>query len=381
MRTGRSGIRLIENLDRTPLVCQIAGEVDNELLGDEFSSYDRFARLALVAAGEAAEQAQLADATLDRTRIATLIGSGLGGAETENSAYARIYRDGATRLPPVTIPRAMYNAATSAVSSSLNLLGPAYAISSACSSGTHAIGQASLWIRTGIADIVVAGAADAPISPAIIRGWESLRVLAPAGDHPAAACRPFSADRAGMVLAEGAAVLVLESAESAARRGVELLAEIAGAGLSSDAGHLTDPSSDGASRAMKMALADARAPLTDIGYINAHGTATRANDPTETAAIKETFKELVYQIPVSSTKSVHGHAMGASGAIEAALSILALNESVIPATMHYNEADPQCDLDYVPNFPRQGKVRMFLSNSFGFGGLNGVLAIRTKWGV
>jgi nodulation protein E len=272
----------------------------------------------------------------------------------------------------------MYNAATSAVSRELGAFGPGFSLVSACASGTHSIGQAAQWIRTGFADVVVTGASDAPLITGIIRAWESLRVLAIDNDDPAGACRPFSANRKGLVLAEGAAVLILEAAEHAERRGAKTLGEIAGFGASSDAGHLTDPSADGAARAMLGALRDAKLAPNEVEYINAHGTATRANDSTETAAIRSVFGDHADRLAVSSSKSMHGHAMGASGAIELALSLVALNAGWIPPTLNLTAPDPECDLDYVAEGARQAAVTAFLSNSFGFGGMNAVLAVRTR---
>jgi nodulation protein E len=270
----------------------------------------------------------------------------------------------------------MYNAAASAVSAHFGAKGPAYAPVSACASSAHAIGNAFQMIRSGQADMMLAGGADAPLTFGIILGWESMRVLAVDNENPGAACRPFSADRKGLVLAEGAAILVLESMEHAERRNADILGEIAGFGITSDAGHLTDPSADGAARAMRMAIHEVNA--AEIGYINAHGTATRANDVTETAAIKSVFGN---DVPASSTKSMHGHAMGASGAIEIVCSLLALNDGFLPPTINLDKPDPACDLDYVPNASRAARVPLFLSNSFGFGGMNGVVAVRTIHGL
>jgi nodulation protein E len=270
----------------------------------------------------------------------------------------------------------MYNAAASAVSTHFGAKGVAYSPVSACASSAHAIGQAYVAIRAGQADAILAGGADAPLTFGIILAWESMRVLSVDNEHPQAAARPFSADRKGLVLAEGAAVLVLEAMNHAEKRGATILGEIVGFGITSDAGHLTDPSADGAARAMKLAIGD-----EEIDYINAHGTGTRANDATETAAIKAVFGDRAYRIPVSSTKSMHGHAMGASGAIEIVSSLVALNEGIVPPTINLTAPDPACDLDYVPNRSREGRVRTFLSNSFGFGGMNGVVAIRTIHGL
>jgi len=371
LRNARSGIRAITSIDTSALNCRIGGEVPAEAHEGLHRGHDRFTRLALIAAEEAAAQA--GDLGADADRIGVLIGTGLGGCETLDNSYRRLYAEGG-RIPPNAIPTTMYNAAAAAVSTKLGAKGLAYSVVSACASSAHAIGLAMQAIRSGQADVVIAGGSDAPLVPGIIRGWESLRVLAIDNEHPEEACRPFSADRKGLVLAEGAAVFVLESEENARRRGAELIAEVAGFGATSDAGHITDPSADGAARAMSLALKDARLNADDVGYINAHGTATRANDSTETAAIKSVFGASVP--PVSSTKSLHGHAMGASGAIEIAASILALREGFLPPTINLTTPDPACDLDYVPNQPREARTDAFLSNSFGFGGMNAVVAVR-----
>jgi len=375
LRRAQSGIRHIESIDASALNCRIAGEVPAGSV--EPGKFDRFTNFALVAAEEAVEQAKLR--AEDPNRFGVIIGTGMGGCETLDYSYKRIYAENQARVAPTVIAWSMYNAAASAVSARFGAKGVAYAVVSACSSSAHAIGQAYQAIRSGQADVMLAGGADAPLSFGAIRAWESMRVLAVDNDNPAAACRPFSADRKGLVLAEGAAVLALESFEHAERRGAQILGEIAGFGITSDAGHLTDPSADGAARAMVMALGGLA--LDDVGYINAHGTATRANDVTETAAIKSVFGDAARRIPVSSTKSMHGHAMGASGAIEAVCSLLALNDSFLPPTINLTTPDPECDLDYVPNAARPARVGLFLSNSFGFGGMNGVLAVRTVHGL
>jgi nodulation protein E len=372
LRSARSGVRLITSIDPSPLNCRIAGEVPEEAHAGTHKGHDRFTRFALIAAEEAAEQA--GGLGLAAERVGVLIGTGLGGCETLDASYRRLYAENA-RVPPMSIPSSMYNAAASAVATKFAAKGPSYAVVSACASSAHAIGLAAQAIAMGQADAMFAGGADAPLTVGIIKAWEALRVLAVDNEHPGAACRPFSADRKGLVLAEGAAVFVLESLEHAQSRGAEILGEILGYGATSDAGHITDPSADGAARAMAMALAAARLNAEDIGYINAHGTGTRANDPTETAAIRQIVSD---RVPVSSTKSMHGHAMGASGAIEIAASLLALNDGFIPPTINLDTPDPACDLDYVPNEPRPARIGTFLSNSFGFGGMNAVVAVRTR---
>ncbi|PYQ53913.1 MAG: beta-ACP synthase [Acidobacteria bacterium] len=375
MRDGRSGIRRISSIDTSALNCKIGGEVPAEAHQGAFKGFDRFSRFALIAAEEAMQQAATGK-NVDAERFGVIIGTGLGGCETLDGAFRRVYKEGQSRVPPASIPWSMYNAAASAVSAHFGAKGVAYTPVSACASSAHAIGQAFQAIRAGDADVMIAGGADAPLTFGIILAWESMRVLAIDNEHPEKACRPFSADRKGLVLAEGAAALVLESFEHAQRRDANVLGEIVGFGITSDAGHLTDPSADGAARAMRLALRDLAA--SEVGYINAHGTATRANDATETTAIKAVLGD---RVPASSTKSMHGHAMGASGAIEIVCSLVALNDGFLPPTINLENPDPACDLDYVPNASRPLRVPVFLSNSFGFGGMNGVVAVRTIHGL
>ena len=375
LRHGRSGVRPITSIDASALNCRIAGEVPAAALGSEARGQDRFTRLALLAASECAEQGDYASIGLEPHRVGVLIGTGLGGCETLDASYRRIYKEGSARVPPTSIASTMYNAAASAVSTAHQARGVSYAVVSACASSAHAIGLAAQAIASGQADAMFAGGADAPLTVGVIRGWESMRVLSIDNEHPERACRPFSANREGLVLAEGAAVFLLEDLDQAIRRGRPILGEIAGFGATSDAGHVTDPSAEGAARAMRIAMGTT--DPASIGYINAHGTATRANDVTETRAIREVFGRDADRIAVSSTKSMHGHAMGASGAIEIACSLLALNERFVPPTINLEVPDPACDLDYVPNAARPAEVGTFLSNSFGFGGLNAVVMVRT----
>ena len=371
LRAGRSGIRTLSGIDTSRLQCRIGGQVPADAAGGEKRTHDRFTQLALLAADEAMEQAD--SPALEPERFGVLIGTGLGGCETLDAGYHRFYAENA-RIPPMSIPMSMYNAASSAVAEKFGAQGPGFSVVSACASSAHAIGLAAQAIRADEADAILAGGADAPLTPGIIAAWESLRVLAIDNDDPPAACRPFSTDRRGLVLAEGAAVFLIESRERAMRRGAPMLAEIAGSGFSSDAGHVTDPSSDGAMRAMRLALASARMNASEIDYINAHGTGTRANDATEAAAIRTVFGGR--DVAVSSTKSLHGHAMGASGAIEIACSLVALRAGFLPPTLNLESVDPACALDHVANRPREARAGCFLSNSFGFGGMNAVVAVR-----
>lgn len=374
VRAGRSGIEPIRRFDPSAFGCRIGGQVPDAAFDGADSNLDRVSWLAIVAADEAANQARL-ESFGPRERIGVVIGTGLGGTDTLDSSYERLYGQRNSRLHPLTIPRIMYNAPTSAVSIRHRARGPSFAIVSACSSGTHAIGQAAMWIRAGAADCVIAGGTDAPLTPGIVRAWEALRVLNTENAEPASTCRPFSADRNGIVLAEGAAVFVLERLDLALARGAPILGRISGFGMSSDAAHITDPQSDGAARAIRAALDDAALTPDDIAYVNAHGTGTKLNDPVETRAIRAVFGEHAGRLAVSSTKSMHGHAMGASGAIEAALSLLSVNERFVPPTINLRVPDPECDLDYVSEGARALEVASFLSNSFGFGGMNAVLAI------
>ncbi len=381
LRAGRSGVRLIESIDTAALNCKIGGEVPRNAHEGLVKGHDRFTRFALIAAEEAVEEASFVNGDFDAERVGSIVGTGMGGCENLDAGYRRIYGEKAPRVPPTTIAWSMYNAAASAVATRFGAKGLAYAVVSACASSAHAIGQAFRAIRSGEMDAVLAGGSDAPLTFGSIRSWESMRVMAIDNEHPEAACRPFSADRKGFVLAEGAAMFVLESFESAERRHQPILGEVVGFGMTSDAGHITDPSADGAARAIALALRDGALTAAGVGYINAHGTATRANDATETKAIKAVFGDRARNVPVSSTKSMHGHAMGASGAIEIACSLAALNDGFLPPTINLDEPDPECDLDYVPNAARPARVAVFLSSSFGFGGMNGVVAVRTIHGL
>jgi nodulation protein E len=369
MREGRSGIRRLEGIDLSRIRCHVGAQIPAGVV--ESSSADRFTRIALMAAADAMAQSGVAG-TIDPARFGTIIGTGLGGCETLDSSYLRFYGEN-LRVSPVTIPNAMYNAATSAVAIAHQAKGPGYAVVSACASANHAIGLAAQTIAAGQADVMLTGGSDAPLTPGIITAWESMRVLACDAADPAMNSRPFHAARKGIVLAEGAGVFVLEAWDRAVSRGAQILGEIAGFGLSTDATHMTDPSADGAQRAIAMATPRGEVP----GYINAHGTGTRANDGIETEAIKRMFGEAARSIPVSSTKSMHGHAMGASGAIELAATLGSLEAEFLPPTINLDDPDPACDLDYVASDSRPtGPISLFLSNSFGFGGMNAVIAVR-----
>lgn len=331
---------------------------------------DRFSQFALIAAREAVKDAGLELTEAERPRTAVVLGSGIGGNTTHDEQYQRLAKANNPRVHPLTIPRLMLNAATSQVTMEFGTTGPAYSISSACASANHAIGQAFWFVRSGLCDVALTGGSEACLTIGTIKAWEALRVMS--NDT----CRPFAKDRRGMVLGEGGAVIVIESLERAQARGARIYCEIAGFGMSSDAGDIVYPEEKGAASAMESALRDGGIAPDQVDYINAHGTGTAANDSTETGAIKRVFGDHARQLAISSTKSVHGHALGAAGAIEIIAAIKALETGTVPPTANYTEPDPQCDLDYVPNEARQKKVRAALSNSFAFGGLNAVIALR-----
>ncbi|MEP7041701.1 MAG: beta-ketoacyl-[acyl-carrier-protein] synthase family protein [Dokdonella sp.] len=376
MREGRCAIGPITSLPRESLRFGIAAEVQGFDPLQHFDEkrlilLDRVSQFALVAAREAVAQSGIdfaADGIGENTAV--IIGSGVGGEQTHDAASRRLYGENNPRLHPLTIVRLMANAPASQISIEHRLTGPAFATVSACSSANHALTQAFHMVRGGVADAALAGGSEACITYGVIKAWEAMRVMA---DDT---CRPFSKQRRGMVLGEGAGVFVLETLEHARQRGATILAEFVGAGMSADAGDIVFPSEAGAAKAIQRALNDGALAAQDIDYINAHGTATPANDPTETKAIRRVFGAHADQLAVSSTKSMHAHALGAAGALELVAAIGALRDSVVPPTANFLDADPECDLDYVPNVARAKKVRAVLSNSFAFGGLNAVLALK-----
>jgi nodulation protein E len=336
----------------------------------QIGSLDRVSQFAVVAARQALAQSGLVlrDGLAERT--AAIIGTGSGGHATVDDSFHRLYAEGATRLHPLTIPKAMISAAASQVSLFCGTKGPAYAVASACASATHAIGQAFHMLRSGGATCAVCGGTEASITFGALKGWEAMRIMAPD------ACRPFSSDRKGMVIAEGAAILVLETLEHARSRGADVLAEVAGFGMSADSKDLTAPDPAGMARAISAALADGALAPDTVDYVNAHGTGTVANDQAETAALHMSFGSHAKRLAISSTKSMVGHSLGAAGALELVATVMAVREGVAPPTINYLGPDPACDLDYVPNEARPLPIAAAISNSFAFGGLNAVLAVR-----
>ena len=345
-------------------------EAENYFSSENLTLLDRFSQLAVIAAQEAVDDAGLGCGEAVISRAAAIIGSGCGGKHTDEATYDQLYKQQRSRVHPLTIPKGMPSAAASMVSMLLGIKGPAFALASACASGSHAIIQASAMIQSGIIDVALAGATDAPFTYGLLKSWDALRVAS--NDT----CRPFCADRSGVVLGEGAGMLLLESEQHAKERGARIYAEFAGCGMSSDAGHITRPDIAGITNTINSALQHAGINCTEVDYINAHGTATQVNDIAETQAIKQMFGEHANKLAISSTKSMHGHALGASSALELVATILAMHHGCIPPTANFTVADTQCDLDYVPNNARETEINIALSNSFAFGGLNTVIALK-----
>jgi 3-oxoacyl-[acyl-carrier-protein] synthase II len=339
---------------------------------------DRVAQLALAAAADAVRDAGLDFAREDPARCGVFLGTGLGGAATTDDGYETIYGRASDRVAPFSVLAAMNNAAAAWIGIEHGIEGPNLTYSTACSSSAVAIGEAARRIRDGEADLMIAGGAEAPLTFGVLRAWEALKTVAVADpDDPSRSCRPFSRSRTGLVLGEGAACVLLESFAHARARGATWHAELAGYGLATDRIHITRPSVDGQAAAMRAALADAALDRDAIGYVNAHGTGTAQNDAVETAALKTVFGAHAARLPVSSTKAVHGHLLGAAGALEFLLTVLALRHDTVPPTMHLDRPDPDCDLDYVSDGARRGLgLRAAMSNSFAFGGTNAVLVVR-----
>lgn len=331
---------------------------------------DRFSQFAVLAGRAALTDAGFTVGDDVVRRAAAIIGTGCGGKQTDEETYARLYKEQKNRAHPLTIPKGMPSAAASMVSIQLGIAGPVFSVTSACASGAHAAAQGRMMIQTGLVDVALVGGTDAPFTYGLLMAWDALRVVS--NDT----CRPFCKDRSGMVLGEGAGMLVLESETHAKQRGARIYAELAGCGMSSDAGHITRPDVDGIARAIDSALKDANIAPGDVDYVNAHGTGTVANDPAETEALHRIFGAHAQQLPVSSTKSMHGHALGASSALELVATVLAVQHNLLPPTANFTEPGEGCDLDYVPNQARPQQINVAISNSFAFGGLNVVLVVK-----
>jgi nodulation protein E len=338
--------------------------------GGKDAYIDRFAQFSVVAAREALGNCGIQLTPELREKSAVVCGSAVGGQAAIETGFEDLWVQGRGRVHPLTIPKTMANAGASHIAMDMGLSGPTYTVSTACSSANHAIGQAFRLVRDGEAEFAMTGGSEAMFTIGMLKAWEAMRVVAPD------TCRPFSKDRRGLILGEGGAMMVLEPMEAAKARGAKIYAEICGFGMTADAHHLTQPTVQGPARAMRGALHEAGLAPESVGYINAHGTGTPGNDPVESSAIREVFGGHADKIAVSSTKSMHGHALGAAGALEAVATVLALYHGILPPTANYNERDPECDLDYIPNKPRALQVEAALSNSFAFGGLNAVVAFR-----
>ncbi|MBW8468957.1 MAG: beta-ketoacyl-[acyl-carrier-protein] synthase family protein [Thiobacillus sp.] len=380
-RKGCSGIRLIDAPFVQRLVAPIAATAQFDGAGFfdplKLRMMDRVSQFAVVAANQALAEAHTEWAQLDRSRVGVFVGTGMGGTLSNDDGYRTLYGEGSDRIKPFTVLAGMPNAPAAWIGLEHGLTGPNLTYSTACSSSAVAIGEAWLRVASGALDGAIAGGSEAPLSFGSMKAWEALHTLAAVDtDAPAASCKPFSKNRTGMVLGEGAAMLVLEAWDSAVARGAAIQGELLGYGLTNDASHITRPSVNGQAAAMSAALLSARLAFTAIDGINAHGTGTLANDTTETAAIKLVFGDRAHQIPISATKAMHGHLLGAAGALECALSLLAMQHQVVLPTLHLRSSDPDCDLDYVPNEARSRvPVRAMLSNSFAFGGTNAVLVL------
>lgn len=368
---GRNGIGALEDMPRVGAAIR-GYEASAEFSASDISMMDRATQFAVIAAREAVAESGLDFGSDLGTRTAVIFGSASGCLATVESTYGAFFGDKGKRMHPLTVPRIMANAPASHISLLHGITGPAFMVATACASSAYAVSLGLQMIRAGVVDCAIVGGAEAALLEGNLKGWEALRVLSPD------TCRPFSKGRRGLVIGEGAGMLVLESLAMARRRAATIHGELAGCAMNSDAHHILVPSLDGQAAAIRACLDDAQMNEEEVGYVNAHGTATAANDLTETKAIRRVFGEAADRLHVSSTKSMHGHTLGAAGAIELIATLVSLERGFSPPTMNYVEADPECDLDYVPNEARQAKCRAALSNSFAFGGHNAVIAVRSS---
>ncbi len=375
MREGRCGIGPLDFRDVDRLAIKIGGQVrdfnaDSEFNRQQMSLYDRFTQFTLRAAKEAIGQSGLTFTGDLAATSGVVLGTAGGGVSTWDDNYRAVYEEGKNRVHPFVVPKLMNNAAASHVSMEFNLKGPSFTVSTACASSNHAMAQAFAMVRSGMSTAMITGGSESMLCFGGVKAWEGLRVMSKD------ACRPFSANRNGMVQGEGAAIFVFEEYEHARARGAEIMAEVSGFAMTSDAADIVMPSKQGAGRAIAGALKDARINPEEVGYINAHGTGTAANDKTECAAVADVFGRYADDLMISSTKSMHGHLIGGTGAVEMLAVIMALRDGVIAPTIGYEEPDPECALDVVPNTAREAQVDLALSNAFAFGGLNAVMALR-----
>ncbi len=384
IKSGRSGIGPITAFDTEQFICKIAGEVKDFDPTDWMDKKTarkmaRFSQFAMAGSVEALEDAGLDKGGADPERVGIIMGNGIGGYECVEESLRLMVSKGPRGVPPMTIPKMIINEGMANISIRFGFLGPCYAIVTACTSGTDAIGNAAMAIRSGLIDVAVSGGVEAAITPFSIAGFIQITALTTQfNDNPTAASRPFDRDRNGFVMGEGAGILILEELNHALKRGAEIYGEVAGYGISCDAYHLTSPDAEGngPARAMKWALRDANMHPSEIDYLNAHGTSTPTNDPLETIAIKKAFGECARKLPVSSTKSMTSHLVGGAGGMESIISLLAMRDNFIPPTINLDHPDEECDLDYVPNVGREADVRTVMSDNLGFGGHNGVLIFK-----
>lgn len=383
IQKGICGIKKITYFDTEDFQAKIAAQVNGFDVQDymdkkEARRMDRYTQYAMAASSMAVKHAELDLAKVNTDRFGVILGSGIGGIETLENQANILFAKGPGRVSPFFIPMMIGNMAAGQISIAFGAKGPNTTIVTACASATNAIGEAFRTIKGGFADVIITGGSEAPITRLALAGFCSMRALSTNNEDPQKSCRPFDLNRDGFVMGEGAGMLVLESYEHAVRRGAKILAEIAGYGLTADAYHITAPApeGEGGARAMKEALADGGIDVKDVDYINAHGTSTPYNDKFETAAIKSVFGDHAKKVAVSSTKSMTGHLLGAAGGIEAIVMVKAIEDQFLPATINYDTPDPECDLDYVPNRGRKGKINVALSNSFGFGGQNACIAVK-----
>lgn len=381
--SGRSGIGRITKFDPSPLATQIAGEVkdfnpEQFIEKKEIKKMDTFIHFAVAAAKIAVEDSGLDMNAVKPERVGVVVGAGLGGLPGIEKYHKILLEEGPKRISPFFIPMVIANLAAGQISIMLGAKGPNSSTSTACAAGAHAIGDSAKYIQLGYADVMIAGGAESTITPLAIAGFNSMKALSTRNNEPERASRPFDKDRDGFVMGEGAGIIILEELEHARKRGARIYAEFAGYGLNADAYHITapDPEGEGGRRCMEMALEDARIDPSEVDYINAHGTSTYYNDILETKAIKRLFGEHAKKLMVSSTKSMTGHLLGAAGGVEAAFTVLSIYHGVIPPTINLENPDPECDLDYVPNQAREKRIRVAISNSFGFGGTNACLVFK-----
>ena len=376
MREGRCGIGPLKFRDVDRLSVKIGAQVKGYNETDyfdhqELALFDRFTQFAILAARQAVEESGLIFDDELSENSGVLLGTAAGGMNTWEDNYRAVFESGKNRIHPFVVPKLMNNAATSRISMEFNLKGPSFTVSTACASSNHAIGLAFQMVRSGMAKVMVTGGSESMLTFGGVKAWEGLRVMSKD------ACRPFSGNRSGMVQGEGAGIFILETFENAISRGANILAEIVGFAMNSDASHIVMPSKRGAAISISRALKDARINISDVSYINAHGTGTRANDTTECAAIESVFSGHLENLMVSSTKSMHGHLIGATGAVELLACIMALRDGIIAPTIGYEQKDETCALDVVPNFARNAKVKAVVSNAFAFGGMNAVLVLKS----